>query len=80
MGDPMGERGGLARTGAGNDEKRSGFEAEPAAMFDGTTLLRIEVFQARPLPSATGPTGFRIEPPLAAAGARISEDRTGTES
>jgi hypothetical protein len=39
MGDPMGERGGLARSGAGNDEKRPGFEAEPAAMFDGTTLL-----------------------------------------
>jgi hypothetical protein len=58
MGDPMGERGGLARSGAGNDEKRPGFEAEPAAMFDGTTLLWIEVFQARPLPSATGPTGF----------------------
>jgi hypothetical protein len=58
MGDPMGERGGLARSGAGNDEKRPGFEAEPAAMFDGTTLLWIEVFQARPLPSATGSTGF----------------------
>jgi hypothetical protein len=58
MSDPMGERGGLARSGAGNDEKRPRFEAEPAAMFDGTTLLWIEVFQARPLPSATGPTGF----------------------
>ena len=58
MSDPMGERGGLARSGAGNDEKRPRFEAEPAAMFGGTTLLWIEVFQARPLPSATDPTGF----------------------
>ena len=48
MGDAMGERVGLARTGAGDDQQRRGDDSRAAdAMFDGPSLFDIEFFEMR---------------------------------
>ena len=40
---PVRQRAGLARTGAGNDQQRSGFIERRPAVFHGTALVRIEL-------------------------------------
>ena len=47
MGDAMGERVGLARAGAGDDQQRPSFHPQPHAMLGRAALLGIEFGQVR---------------------------------
>jgi hypothetical protein len=64
MGDAVRKRGCLARSGTGDNEKRPHLGQHQPAMLDSATLLRIELFQARPPPQAR--MAFSIERPQAA--------------
>ena len=43
--DPMGQRIGLARAGAGDDQQRAGVDEFRPAVFDGAALVRVELGQ-----------------------------------
>ena len=54
--DPVGERVGLARAGAGDHQQRAGNVRAPAgdAVLDGAALLRIEAFESSARPTSPG--------------------------